>query len=43
MRVVGIQLVVQYLREEGLCVDVVLLIDLGQYTLDLAYRLLETL
>lgn len=40
MRVVGIQLVVQYLLEEGLCVDVVLLVDVGHGTLDLVYRLI---
>lgn len=42
MRFVGVQLVVQHLLDEGLCVDVVLLVEVGQYTLDLAYRLIET-
>lgn len=38
MRGVVIQLV-QYLLEEGLCVDVVLLVDVGHGTLDLVYQL----
>lgn len=42
MRVVGAQIVVQYLLEEGPCADLVLLVELGQYTLDLAYWLIET-
>ena len=42
MRVVGVQLIVQYLEEGGFCVDVVLQVEVGQYTLDLAYRLIET-
>jgi len=40
MRVVGFQLVVQYLLEEGLCVDVVLLVDIGHCTIDLVCRLI---
>jgi hypothetical protein len=40
MEVVGVQLVVQYLLEGGFFVDVVLLVEVGQYTLDLAYRLI---
>jgi hypothetical protein len=34
MRVVGVQVVAQYLLEEGLCVDVVLLVDIGHCTMD---------
>ena len=38
MRVVDIQFIVQYLQEEGFCVDMVLLVEVGQYAVDPAYR-----
>lgn len=41
MSVVGVPFVVQYLLEEGFFIDVVLVVEVGQYTLDLAYRLTE--
>lgn len=40
MRVVGVQVVAQYLLEEGLCVDVVLLVDIGHCTMDVVSRLI---
>lgn len=40
MRVVGFQLVVQYLLEEGLRVDVALLVDVGHCTVDVVCRLI---